>query len=718
MEPTKAQRVPEPVERFVKQLLVAFKAAKLYPPASDIPRESAADVLVHLRALLQERSGLRFQVTRDGFVHDGLPVLHGNPAFEHFAREFYNRHLAEVRFHAGVTEKEVIDFLRTLQGAPEEIDAAGGFEQRLWDQQVDNITVKAVATKVVDTGSGGGAPALADGEAWPPPDERIEEIIGSGHQVGPRDQRMLARFLASPPLVARYLRDLASSDSAGQPLSGYVAGRITALARVVMNELAEDQPELFRSIAEGVLGLEPELRGEVLAERLLPESRMDEAVAGVLHQMELGELCQALAEGMGTDAISRDGLARAIRNLAAISLQPKEEVFEAARLALKGSGFDEGTVAGVLEGAAPVELKVEERPAANGQDPIESIIRLTDLAPVAEESTDPAVSELRAEVRDGISDGDILLAVVTLATAERRPQQFAALMSMIEDGLGLLLEWGEYIDAADAAEALTALHDDETLDEGQRHRVLVALEAMTGPKYMRQVSAAMRIHSAGTLEHEACRRLLGTLGNHTIGPLLEVLADEPDMAARKALVDTISGIAAGHVGVLAERITDSRWYFVRNVVSILGSTRAPEALTHLNRTLRHPDARVRRETIRALSGIRERMAEEMLAATLADSDAQNVGLAARYLGTIGSRGAVTALAAVARGEGSGNREIGPRVEAIEALGRVGGPDAVATLRELQRERGGIMRAGRNREIRAAAAAALAEIERSSRGGDA
>jgi HEAT repeat protein len=228
----------------------------------------------------------------------------------------------------------------------------------------------------------------------------------------------------------------------------------------------------------------------------------------------------------------------------------------------------------------------------------------------------------------------------------------------------------------------------------------------------------MRIHRPGSAEHDSCKRLLVTLGGHTIGPLLEVLADEPDMAARKALVDLISGIATGHVTVLAERIADPRWYFVRNVVSILGSTRSPDVLPYLNRTLRHVDSRVRRETIRAASSIRERMAEEMLTAALADDDPQNVGLAARYLGNLGSRGTLAALVMVARGEGRGNRDIGPRVEAIEALGRIGSPDAVAALRDLAHERGGIIRTGRAREIRTAADAALAEIDRVRREGGA
>jgi HEAT repeat protein len=132
-------------------------------------------------------------------------------------------------------------------------------------------------------------------------------------------------------------------------------------------------------------------------------------------------------------------------------------------------------------------------------------------------------------------------------------------------------------------------------------------------------------------------------------------------------------------------------------------------LIYLERTLRHPEVRVRRETIRGLSGISDRLATEMLVASLADEDAQDVQLAARYLGESGARGAVPALEAVARGEGRGSRETGPRVEAIEALGRLGATEALPTLGTLAGKRS-LLGGGRGKELRASAEAAIAAIK--------
>ncbi|MGB4582434.1 MAG: HEAT repeat domain-containing protein [Coriobacteriia bacterium] len=706
---------PEAVERFVKQLLVAQRAVRLYPASSEIPQASANDLLGMLRGLLREQPELRFQVTKDALLYNALPVLPGVKPFEAFARDFYHRNLAEVRFHSGVTPREVVDFLRVLQDPPEAISAAGGFEQRLWDLQVDGVTVRVVSTKIVDADLTDESAAPIPGQDWPPSRERIDELIDAAYGARPRDQRMLVRFTQNPRLVSRYLAELASEGRGGRPLTNLIAGRVVSLTHAAMAELTEDQPALFRSIAEALLSLDPDVCRDVLVERLLPESRLDAGVASMMRQFELGELCKALVEGLGPDAVSRDGLSRALRNLAVISLHPREAVFDAAGAALRESGVTEEAVSSVLQGAAPAQLKVRQH---EGQgDSVESILRLVDLAPVAPEALDAEVSGLRDEVADGISDGDILVSVVTLITIERRSEMFASLMSIAEDGLSLLLELGEYADAVTAASALVSLRDDESLDLAQRDRVRWALVDMASPRNMRDVATAIRVHAAGTPVHDQCKQLIATLGGLTIAPLLEVLADEPDMAARKALIDMIGQMAPRHIAELADRTTDSRWYFVRNVVGLLGSTRDPAALQSLNRTLRHTDARVRRETIRAVASIRDMLAEQMLAAALTDEDSQNVGLAARYLGNLGSRSAVSALAAVARGDGRGNRELAPRIEAIEALGRLATPEAEAAILDVAHSRS-ILRSGRTREIQAAAEAALAAIARSRSGGGA
>jgi len=714
---TSGERAPAVIEGLVKQLLVTFKAVNLYPPSSAIPRENARDIVVTLRGLMRERSAVRLVVVKESLLFEGLPILPDQPAFATFAREFYQRRLSDVRFHSGVTEQDVVSFLGILLEDPAEIDDAGGFEARLWERQIDSITVGMVATKIVDAIADEISETPIEGEQWPPEDARIEELLAMANMLRPRDQRLLVRFMASPKLVSRYLQDAAFARGPATAVS-LLSERIATMAKIAHGELAEDRPVIFRSVAEAIMALDGDTRHKLLVDRLLADARLDDAVAEVIRQLDLDEICRALAEGLSPDPVSRDGISRALRNLALISMASRDEVAEVTRNTFTEAGASASDIEELLEAALPTRLHVARKPEERDATSIDGILKLIDLAPsrdLAPDEDDEELRALREEAHAGVSDGDVLMTLVTLTTLERRPDVFGSLMALVEDNLVMLLEWGEFEIAADAASALTVLVQDETLDEAQRSRVDEAIETLSQPKQIRLIAKAMRVFRSDSPEHATCRHLLAILGGHAIGPLLEVLADEPDMGARKALVDLVADIAPGHVQRLGERVTDPRWYFVRNVVGILGGTRGSDTLPYLGRTLRHPDARVRRETIRALSNIQDRLAEEMLIAALSDEDAQNVRLSARYLGTIGATGAINALIAVARGDGRGNREVGPRVEAIEALGRIGGAAAQSALAELAGRRA-IIRPGRAREIRAAAESALTALESTGGGG--
>ncbi len=711
-----AGRAPEPVELFVKRLLVTYKAVKLYPPSSHIPRETANDAVTALKRVMRDRSDLRLSVTKSALVYEFLPALPGHAAYEEFAREFYARGLAEVRFHTGVSANDLVQFLATLAEPVGDITAGGGFEARLWERQVDTVTVREASTKIVDVGATEAEEQTVAGEPWPPSPARIDEILEGAFGARPRDQRLLVRFMQSARLLSNYLQETAHGRGAEVSL-GRLASVVTEMARTAAGELAEDQPALMRSIAESIMGLDPDTRRRLLAEKLLAEARVDEAVAGVLRQLDLSDVCRALVEGAAEDELGKEGLARALRNLAAISAGSRDSVLTSAADAMRDAGVAADIVQDVVGRVAPTRIEVAASAAPSGAERLDSVLRLVDLAPsgarTMHEEDGGELTELRAEARRGVSDGDVVASLVSLLSLDRRPDVFGSIMALVEDSAGLLVEWGEYEIAGDVASALMALAETDEIDDGQRARVRAALTALASTESMRRVNAAMRVHADDSPEHRACVRLLKILGENTIEPMLEVLADEPDMGARKALVDLLSSLAPQHITTLGSHVADPRWYVVRNVVSILGKTRSSAALPALGRTLRHGDARVRRETIRALAGIHDRLAEEMLVAALSDDDEQNVRLAARYLGVAGVRGAVGALGQVARGDGRGNREPGPRVEAIEALGRIGGDDARRVLDELGRQRS-IIRGARAREIRAAAEAALRSMEEGGR----
>jgi HEAT repeats len=94
--------------------------------------------------------------------------------------------------------------------------------------------------------------------------------------------------------------------------------------------------------------------------------------------------------------------------------------------------------------------------------------------------------------------------------------------------------------------------------------------------------------------------LLAPFGDLGVEVLLDVLADEEDRDRRALLVSVLRQAAAGHVGPLAARLDDPRWYVVRNAVTLLGSAGGPEVLDRLAAVAREGAPAVRREAARSL----------------------------------------------------------------------------------------------------------------------
>lgn len=708
------QHAPEIVERFVRQLVVASKAVALYPPSSTIPRETAEECVGVLREILREVPEVRLAVGKAGLFYEDTRVFPGQQAIDAFAYEFYLRKLADVRFHVGVEGRDLIAFLTVLKYTPEEVDAAGGFEARLWEQGVSTITVTEVQLTLVEVNVGSGSATVLPADALQPPtrdrkaiDEALAAAFGGRHA----DQVTIARIIGDPDAVREYIEGTYEAVEGGEDLAA-AGERFSELAQLASEIGGEEQHELFHSLAAAVWGMEPKLRRDLMVEEILPEARNSGALSGVVRQMDIEEVCRLLVEGTAEGDTSKDGLVRALRNLTLISLADREEIVSAAGAAMVGAGMAQSEVSEVLELAAPSRLQFRTTmPAPAHVRPEETILKLIDLAPGRQKvmEIDEGVSALLHEARRGITDGDVIGALVSMVGYDARPAQFASTMSMLEDSLDLLIARGEIEAAADTAAALVEAAKNPLLSPEQRQRLEQAIDRFARPNDIRELARALRVYPPGTPEHEAAKRLVDTLGSQAIKPLLEHLADEPDMSARKSLVDLLSGMAPHHISQMGAYVTDQRWYFVRNVVAILGATRSSASLMYLERTLRYPDPRVRRETIRGLSGINDRLASEMLIAALGDDEAQNVQLAARYLGQGGTRGAISALELVARGEGRGNRENGPRVEAIEALGLLGATEALPTLETLAGKRA-LLGAGKVRELRAASESAIAAIK--------
>lgn len=324
-------------------------------------------------------------------------------------------------------------------------------------------------------------------------------------------------------------------------------------------------------------------------------------------------------------------------------------------------------IRGVLvNGVVPEPPKPTAAPAAGPRGGVNFDVSLWSAHQVYELVKQTAVrveqedlEALRAELV-GSPDADR----VQLVERMRQTAQWTAGRGRLDEVVALVLRL-----RADAEElARTA--------PARRAHVMLALARLGTPAVVEELVA--RLGRARTEEERAeVQATLLHLGAESVTPLVRALAEAQDRSARRAYRDALVALERVGIPMLADMVGDERWFVVRNMVGILGEIRSAESLEHFARTVQHPDARVRRETVQALTKLGGEEAVPLLVRALGDADPGIRGAAALGLGLCRVAAAVPPLLMRLGQETDAEAE----TEIVRALGRLGDPRALAPLAE-------------------------------------
>ena len=192
------------------------------------------------------------------------------------------------------------------------------------------------------------------------------------------------------------------------------------------------------------------------------------------------------------------------------------------------------------------------------------------------------------------------------------------------------------------------------------------------------------------------------LGDPAAEAIADALTDTEDRSARKTYVTALGAFDTAGAHAVEKMLEDSRWFVVRNGVSVLGVVGEPSAIEHLTGSLAHPHAKVRRETVRSLAKIGGENAGLLVSSMLGDSDAIVRAAAARAISVLKvERGYKQLLEILEKGDEEVVIE-----HVLRALGALGDPSAVSAI-EKQVKRSIFSRPPKG--VRLAGLAALAAI---------
>lgn len=685
----------EIVESILRQFSVALKSLRFYPPNHSIPC-AAVDKLHQLLAdFLQARKTLTVGISKNGITYNSENLGNDGQKFSRLAYLLYGYKLRQLGFLPGITQTELVDFLSILCMDVEDVLKSGGINELLDQKTVYHIVIKELALKIIDFES---TPVRrSDIKITPDKIEDLQRLLEPGFSLtDDEERRVLIRFKLDPANVADFLLQLAkkrSHDKDGDSEINYLADVLIKVNEMIGKEPLDEQIFLARNLAESLMLLPEDIRRKLL-NRLFEYAPMFNLTERLLEQLAPDELSHLISQATSSEQLTLYELESFIKKLpirqknmhAIISkliekLSPNEQIRTDLSFLLK----------------TQEAVDSAENEFMTGDDILAVLdIRSDDIHSIAGET-----AELEGEKTTQTAVAVLSESLATSSDATRCRQIADSLTSLLSESLKKKHLHG-------AISALTELQEAAQSDLSRRALIKEALKSFPSKGVLADLIMFIR-QDTDKNRVKAALEFLHRLGKPAINILLDLLAVEEKAATRKIICNIIAKLSKDEIANLGLKISDHRWYLVRNVVHILGTLKNPQAVDPLRRTASHTDSRVRQETALSLTAIGGRDAAKILIDLLSDGDPLIRKTAVNGLGLIGGDSDDEILIDLLKKRDIFYRNWDFHIEIIKALGRLSSQRAIPILKDISGRRSWFFRT-KNKLLQSAAMESLAQIK--------
>jgi hypothetical protein len=641
---------PEVIEAFLKELLGARKALRLYPAGNPLAVEWVQRLQRAVESVLRDHPPLRLQVTQGGFEWDGGQLPTRDRALEAFRFELATRKITEISITPGVEASELRGLLEFFNAGPRGAEA---------------------------------------GEEGPPPDLQgkghiaLDGSLSRYHQADAVAsaavgadllEAALVEILAELEAVFREITDdrVRLSHWLGELARAQDPARIVARGIQMLIPLFEVEPDRelrYRTLTESMMALNEPLRTEALAVWLMPAVRSDANIVKLLGRFS------------GDDFAELAGLIPV-------------EVLQQLR--------------GDIE-ASPMEEWIKIRISESLEDAItEKEVAATPLEPIIAED-DPILTPVREAARAACTPERVLEHSVTVLyhlVGETETEGYPVLLAEVLEEAGT--------DALGQGQLPIALGIVRWFAEPERlrpkwhaehqRRYQLLRRRLAGRAHITRLVDLLRREDRPDRVRDAAV-YLKALAREAVEEYIDILGDEPDGTVRVRLVAVLETMGPDAEAAIRARLADKRWTVVRSMVTLLGQVGSAASLDALVRVMSHPQPLVRREVARVLGILGGRRAIRWLLECLADGEVEVRRAALKAIQKLVEAGSVAPIRDFLASPTRTVTDILVKRELIASLTAAGRPETRQILDAIARRRLWWWR-GNDRKVRAIAREAL------------
>jgi hypothetical protein len=624
---------PTALSRELRDFLIQFSIALhrfgMYPDGHPSLPPTVERATGRLAELLFERSNLSIGIARNQLIIEGVATDPKNPVLQELAVRLHRHHLGAITIERGVLPDEVHGLLQLISHDPDHFGGPVGLEPNFQTRRWPHVVI------------------------YPLHYERLR--FTSEEQPEETDEFRAARTRGAQLWLGLARAALATGEQ--------------------QSERAEAGDDELENVDPTVVARAIDERGR--------DSAYDQVIVGYMLQ-----IADELRSGQTSES---SALRKRVSDLV--------------------SNMDRGTLAGLLEMGGDASQRRQFLLSASEGMTVDAVVELVQAAGEAGEQTvshsllrmlqklaqhaDHGGGRRKVIADESIRD-QIRQLVSGWALKDPNPDAYRAALQRMSVAAPVfvaapqarftteprrLFEMALELDAVGEAVERAV---DELVERGELPWVLEQLRLAYAPnavpilrRRVARVDHVAAVLAEDPINYPLLDELLLAIGVGGADPLLDALAEAEASSTRRALILRITRLGLGVEAAILRRLTDERWYVVRNLLGLLGEMSAMPAGFDPGTFLEHADGRVRREAMRML--LRDdQHRERAIMAGLRDSDDHVTRLALTAARTKCPDAAVPLL--VTRAVRGSNTD--QRVTAIRVLADTGHPTALGTLLQL------------------------------------
>jgi HEAT repeat protein len=564
---------------FVAELIISRRVIQSYPESHPAITAKLEKVTERLAPLVAGGRTVTFGITREGLMLNRELLETHTAKFMEYANLLASFGIIALSFSGAVQPEEFRGFNRIVSTPRNEIWSTGGIHAALADAGISSIKAQAIDPSVfILTDQMGDESEDEQADPW---DIFVRKLL-QGYFSIPRER--LLQLLAAPPEdLAREFDTIlfgVPEEVRRQTLKA-LADFFAGLAE--MRGISALQEETLDKICAFITGLSPEMRTDFIinicrsattttgfSEQLIPKLpgedllRVMESIA--THGENIPELTLRLMQRLSSRSESTPDLDAAIA---------REDAPEKVRVLFGKEELERFVPPGYRKTLMTI--------LATDSLPVEELDALNDLRDTLD------ADRLETKIADIITE---IMLVIPLE------EQGDGIRRNLADLTTYFLNNADFNSLARICRIL--FDSDEASGE----------HTFIDPGFIQKILDAPSF--LGRENYRGIRSIITTVGRPFVSPLIDRMANEEDRGLRRFWFDCLGELGEMVRDVAMERINDTRWYLVRNLLILLRTFNDDEVKLQVRRLARHHHPRIRSEAIKNLIYYQDPTADRLI----------------------------------------------------------------------------------------------------------